>query len=357
MKSEISRYFFQMVKINSESGEEQNFLQFLSELFEKELNAQTVFDNYGNLIIKIKAKNSDKKEPILFCCHGDTVNPGKEIEPELKDGIICSRGDTVLGADDKAGITEILVALKESSQHPPVEILITRQEEMGLSGSSCLDEKLISAKNGYVIDTEALDEIIVGGPTRIEITIKVIGKAAHAVEPQNGISAIEVAANGISLLKTGWIDPETTVNVGLIEGGHVLNAVPEKATIQIECRSQKHQKCLQQSNLIKKTFQTVARAKGAKVEIETNMGIKAYSISENEDVVKVAKKAIQSAGLKPQTKIICGGTDATNLNAKGIKTAVLGTGGKLPHSKDENIAIKDMEKAVEICKGILKEYS
>jgi tripeptide aminopeptidase len=357
MKSDISKYFFQMVKINSESGEEQHFLQFLSELFKKELNAKTEFDNYGNLIIKIKAKNSNKKESILFCCHGDTVKPGKGIEPILKDGVIYSKSDTILGADDKAGITEILVALKEASQYPPVEILITRQEEIGLSGSSCLDERLIIAKSGYVIDTEALDEIIIGGPTRIEMLIKIIGKAAHAVAPQNGISAIEVAAHGIALLKTGWIDPETTVNVGLIEGGHVLNAIPEKATIQIECRSQKHQKCLQQSNLIKKTFQTVAKAKGARVEVEVSMGIKAYSISENSDVVKVAEKAIQSAGLKPQTKIICGGTDATNLNAKGIKTAVLGTGGKLPHSKDENIAIRDMEKAVEICKGILKEYS
>lgn len=357
MNSDISRYFFQMVKIDSESGEEQEFLQFLSNLFKKELKAETKFDNYGNLIAKVKAKNSDKKEPILFCCHGDTVNPGKGIEPKLTDGVICSRGDTILGADDKAGITEILLALKKASQYPPVEILITRQEELGLSGSSYLDIGLISATKGYVIDSEALDEIIIGGPSRAEITINITGKAAHAVEPQNGISAIEVAAHGISLLKTGWIDPETTVNIGLIEGGHVINAIPEKTTIQIECRSQEHQKCLQQSNLIKKTFQTVAKAKGAKVEVDINLGLRASRISENTDVVKVAKKAIESAGLKPKTKIICGGTDASNLNEKGIKTAVLGMGGKLPHSKDEHIAVKDMEKAIEICITILKEYS
>jgi tripeptide aminopeptidase len=357
MNSEISRYFFQMVKIDSESGEEQEFLQFLSNLFEEEFQAETKFDDYGNLIIKIKAKNSDKKEPILFCCHGDTVNPGKGIEPILRDGVIYSKGDTILGADDKAGITEILIALKKASQYPPVEILVTRQEEVGLSGSSYLDKDLINAKEGYVIDSELLDEIIIGGPSRAEITINITGKASHAVEPENGISAIEVAANAISLLQTGWIDDETTVNIGLIKGGHVLNAVPEKATIQIECRSKKHQKCIRQSKKIQKTFETVAKAKGAKSEAQISIELKASHISENAEVVKKAKKAIESAGLKPKTKIICGGTDASNLNEKGIETAVLGTGGKLPHSKDEHIAIKDMEKAIEICIGILKEYS
>jgi len=357
MKSDIARYFFQMVKIDSESGEEKKFLEYLSRLFEGELSAETQYDSYGNLIIRVKANNSQREEPILFCCHGDTVKPGKGIEPILKDGIIYSKSDTVLGADDKAGIAEILVALKRASQYPPVEILITRQEELGLSGSSYLNRTLIKAKKGYVLDSEALEEIIIGGPSRMEIMVKIIGKSAHAVEPEKGISSIEIAAHGISLLQTGWIDPVTTVNIGLIEGGQVLNAVPETTVIQIECRSQEHQKCLEQSRLIKKTFQTVAKARGAKAEIQMKLGLKASHISENAEIVRVAKKAIQTVGLKPQVKIICGGTDASNLNQKGIKTAVLGMGGKLPHSKDEHVAIKDMEKMIDILIEILKEYS
>ncbi|MFW6148801.1 MAG: M20/M25/M40 family metallo-hydrolase [Atribacterota bacterium] len=357
MKKDIADYFFEMVKIDSESGEEKEFLKFVECLFKKELDAKTQYDNYGNLIIKVSPKNSQRKEPILFCCHGDTVKPGKGIVPTLRDGIIYSKSDTILGADDKAGITEILFALKEASQYPPVEILITRQEEVGLSGSSFLDQSLIDSKNGYVLDSEVLEDIIIGGPSRIEMLVKIIGKSAHAAYPEDGISAIEIAAQGISLLQTGWIDPITTVNIGLIEGGQVINAVPEKVTIQIECRSLKHQKCLQQSRLIKKTFQTVAKARGAKAEIQTKLELKASRIAENAEVVRVAKKAIQSVGLKAKTKIICGGTDASNLNLKGIKTAVLGIGGKLPHSKNENIAIVDMEKAIEILKAILTEYS
>ena len=102
--------------------------------------------------------------------------------------------------------------------------------------------KFVKGKKGYVLDSEALEEIIIGGPSRIEMDIKIIGKAAHAVE--RNMVFPEIAAHAISLLKTGWIDPITTVNIGLIEGGHVLNAVPENASVQIECRSQNHKRCL-----------------------------------------------------------------------------------------------------------------
>ncbi len=357
MSNDIVKYFFQMVKIDSESGEEQKFLKFLADLFQKELKAHTEYDSYGNLIIRVKAKNSQKSEPILFSCHADTVKPGKGIEPFLEKGVIRSKGETILGADDKAGIAELLVALLKAPQYPPIEILITRQEEIGLIGSSFAETNLLKAKKGYVLDSEALEEIIIGGPSRIEMDIKIIGKAAHAVEPEHGISAIEIAAHAISLLKTGWIDPITTVNIGLIEGGHVLNAVPENASVQIECRSQNHKRCLEYSRSIRGTFQTVARARGARVEIQSKQALKAYQISENSEVVKIAKKAIQSAGLIPKAVVICGGTDAANLNKKGITTAALGFGGNLPHSKDENIALADMEKAVDIIIAILREYS
>lgn len=357
MEDSLKKYFVEMVKIDSESGEEQEFLRALESLFQRELNAKTVYDSYGNLILRVKGRNSNIKEPLLFCCHADTVKPGKGIEAVLENGIIRSKGDTILGADDKAGISEILVALQRASQYPPIEILITREEERGLLGSKFLDRSLLESKKGYVLDSEALQEIIIGGPSRVEMTIRIIGKAAHAVEPEYGISAIEVAAQAISLLKTGWIDPITTVNIGLIEGGQVLNAVPENTTIQLECRSQKHKRCLEQSRLIKNTFQTVAKARGARLEIESKLGLRSYQISENNEVVKVAKKAIQLIGLKPVTKIICGGTDASNLNEKGIATAVLGTGSKLPHSKSENISIADMERAVNVIINILKEFS
>lgn len=343
-----------MVKIDSESGEEEKFLKFLSNLFAKELDAHCEFDDYGNLIAHIFGKNSQGQSPILFCCHGDTVRPGKVIQPILLNGIIRSKGNTILGADDKAAIAELLEAIRNASQYPPIEIVITRQEEVGSLGSKNLDIDFLKAKAGYVLDYKTLQDIIVGGPSLMEINIKIIGKAAHAVEPQNGISAIEVAAHAICSLKTGWIDKETTVNIGMIKGGEVINAVPEQATVQIECRSQNHDKCLSQSNIIIGTFERVAHTQKAKTEVNMDLKLNAYRISKDAKVVKIAKRAVSKMGMNPRVKSICGGNDASNLNRKGIQTAVLGTGGKLPHNKDEYIAVKDMLEAVKILQEIFK---
>lgn len=110
MTKELVDTFFGMVWISSESGEEKEFIIYLKDLFAKEFKAKCTTDSYGNLIIKIAAKNSTRREPVLFGVHADTVKPGKNIEPILRDGIIRSKGETILGADDKAGIAELFEA-------------------------------------------------------------------------------------------------------------------------------------------------------------------------------------------------------------------------------------------------------
>ena len=358
MNKKLIDTFFKMVHIDSESGEEKEFISYLKELFTKELKAKSSIDNYGNLIVKIPAKNTTRTEPVLFGLHADTVKPGKNIEPILKDGIIRSKGETILGADDKAGIAELFEAIRTAEQHPPLEIVVSREEEVGLKGSKNIDISLLDSKTGFLIDMDALDAIVIGGPSYMSIDVDITGKAAHAgMEPEKGISSIKAASYAISMLKEGWIDEETTVNVGIIKGGQILNAVPEKTDVKIECRSQSHEKCLRQSNLIKEVFLTAAKTVGAQAEVKTELLIKASQISEDAEVVKVAKRAVSSVGLKPNVRIICGGTDASNYNAKGIETVVIGMGVKAEHTKEENIAVADMEKAVDIIQYIFKELS
>ena len=115
MSKELIDIFFNMVRISSESGEEKEFVSYLKDLFTKELKAKCSIDNYGNLIVKIPAKNTTRTEPVLFGLHADTVKPGKNIEPILKDGIIRSKGETILGADDKAGIAELFEAIRTAA--------------------------------------------------------------------------------------------------------------------------------------------------------------------------------------------------------------------------------------------------
>jgi len=257
MSEKLINTFCKMVQISSESGNEKDFIYYLKDLFTKELGADCVLDNFGNLIAKIPAKSSSSVEPIFFGVHADTVKPGENIEPVLKDGIIYAKGETILGADDKAGIAELFEAIRTADCYPPIEIVVSREEETGLKGSKNIDESLLQSKMGFVIDTDNLMDIIVGGPSYMSIKVDITGKAAHAgMEPEKGISSIKAASYAISTVKEGWIDDETTVNVGVIRGGEVLNAVPEKTEVKVECRSQTHEKCLRRSDLIKRIFLT-----------------------------------------------------------------------------------------------------
>lgn len=358
IKNKYIEKFLEMVQINSESSEEKNFINYLNKFFEDEFKAKVIIDDYGNLIIKIPAKNSQCEEPILFGVHADTVKPGRDIIPILENGIIRSKGNTILGADDKAGITELYKGIKKAKKYPPIEIVITREEEIGSIGAKHLDYSLIKSKKGFVVDG-ILGEVIIGGASRMVIEVNVIGKSAHAgMRPEEGISSIKAASYAISILKEGWIDKETNVNVGLITGGRALNAVPERTTVQIECRSQSHKKCLYQTNLIKEVFYTAAKSIGCKIDVKMELSMKAYKIPENLEIVQIAKKAAEDVGFKKvKLRVVCGGTDASCYNKRNIETVVIGTGTKKSHTIDENISIKDMRKAANIIRNILQELS
>ena len=124
----------EMVSFSSESGEEKEFIEFTKTKFQQEFNRRCQVDNYGNLIYKIPLKNSLASEPLMFAAHTDTVRPGKGVKPVVRNGVIYSSGDAVFGADCKGGIAEILEAVLSVPQHPPLEIVITREEEIGCVG-------------------------------------------------------------------------------------------------------------------------------------------------------------------------------------------------------------------------------
>ncbi|KPJ68367.1 hypothetical protein AMJ44_06590 [candidate division WOR-1 bacterium DG_54_3] len=349
MSKRLIDVFFQMVRIDSESGNEKTFLNYLADLFRNDLGAVCVFDAFGNIIASVPAKNCIGKPTILFNCHGDTVKPGTGIEPIVVDGVIRSKGDTILGADDKAGISELYEAVFTTDHHPELEIVITREEETGLMGARHLDVTEMKARMGFVLDGDKLNSIVIGGPSHMIIDVEIKGKAAHAgMEPEKGISAIRAASHAISIIKEGWVDSETTCNVGIIEGGQIRNGVPEKVSIKAECRSLNHDTCIAYSNTVKEAFEVSARAIGAVADVKLDLAYRAVRIPEDASVLNTARKALEKTGLTPDTRIVCGGTDASILNGKGIQSVVLGIGCRAEHSKDEHIYVSDMETVVRV---------
>ncbi len=354
MSERMIEQFMEMVRIDSESGEEQAMIAYLADEFKK-LNADTIIDGYGNLIAKLPAKGCNIEEPVLLSCHADTVQPGKGIKPQLKDGVIRSDGTTILGADDKAGIAELLEALRIAEIHPPLEIAISRQEEVGLLGVKNMDYKLLSAKKGFLLDNDTLETIVIGGPSYFAIDVEIKGRAAHAgMEPEKGINAIYAAAKAISALRLGRLDEETTANVGVIKGGIIRNGVPDSASFLAECRSLTHDKAQKLADDMVATISKEVESVGATAEIKVDNLCKAVDIPPDSETVKIAKQALEKAGIKAETTFITGFTDASIYNNKGIEVAVVGIGAKLEHSTKEHIYVEDMEKALTMIVEILR---
>lgn len=346
--------FLEMVQIDSESGDEATFLTWLKPRIEA-LGGTADFDAYGNLLGTVPAKGSSA-DPILLSCHGDTVKPGKGIRPVMADGVIRSSGETILGADDKAGIAEMLEALRVAPVHPPIEIAISRQEEVGLLGVKAMDMSRLTAKKGFLLDNDVLDTLIIGGPSYFALDVKVTGRAAHAgMEPEKGINAIAAAARAISALRLGRLDHETTANVGIIQGGLIRNGVPEVCTFMAECRSLDHAKAQALAEEMVAILEREIPANGAQLQLTVNNMCKAVKIDgEAAWTVKTAKAALAKQGIQAEAAMMTGFTDASIYNNLGIEMVVVGIGARLEHSNQEHIHVEDMERAVAMMVEILR---
>ncbi len=354
MSERMIEQFMEMVRIDSESGNEATMIEYLHKTF-SEMGADSVIDSYGNLVARFPEKGCSGKDPILLSCHADTVMPGQGIKPVLKDGVIRSEGDTILGADDKAGIAEMLEALRIAEVHPPVEVAISRQEEVGLLGVKNMDFGRITAKIGFLLDNDTLDTIVIGGPSYFAIDVDIKGRSAHAgMEPEKGINAIQAAARAISALELGRLAADTTANVGVIKGGLIRNGVPDAASFLAECRSLDHEKGQALADKMVETIKSEVEGFGASVEIKVDNLCRAVDIPEDSISVEISKKALKTVGIDAETTFITGFTDASIYNNKGIEVAVVGIGARLEHSTEEHIHVADMEKALKMIVEIMR---
>jgi len=354
MSERMLQQFMEMVQIDSESGNEARFMSYLLDQVVA-VGGSAASDDYGNLIATFDAVGCEGVEPILLSCHGDTVKPGVGIEPVLADGVIRSRGETILGADDKAGIAEVLEALRVAPVRPPIEFAVSRQEEVGLLGVKEMDFSRLTARRGFLMDNDTLDTIVIGGPTYFAIDVAVGGRSAHAgMEPEKGINAIQAAAKAIAALPLGRIDHETTANVGVISGGIIRNGVPDACSFLAECRSANHDKAVALSEEMGSTLRREIEAAGATVEIQVDEMCRAVEIPEEAWSVRIAKEALATVDIDAGAVFMTGFTDASIYNNRGIEMAVIGIGAQNEHSTEECIEVADMEKAVKMLVEIFR---
>ncbi|RKD30063.1 M20/M25/M40 family metallo-hydrolase [Thermohalobacter berrensis] len=359
--------FLELVKINSHSGKEGKIAKVLIDKL-KDLGLEVTQDNAGekvggetgNIIARLKG---NKKAPaILFSCHMDTVKPGENVKPVIKDGVIYSDGTTVLGADNKAGIAAVLEGLRLIKEnkiaHGDVEIVFSIWEEGGLFGSKNLDYDKVTAKYGFVLDSGGSPgEIINVGPCQDKINAKIVGKPSHAgVAPEEGVSAIMIAARAINNMKLLRVDEETTANIGIIQGGEATNVVTPEVHIKGEARSLKEDKLSAQTNHMIKALKESAEYFGGKVEIDAERVYPAFTIDENDEIIIKVKEAMSRIGIKGYTKATGGGSDTNIFNGNGIKSVNLGIGEKKPHTLEEHISIIDLVNSAKMVYEIIKVF-
>lgn len=358
--------FIEMVQITSLSLKEKTFAEYLINKLNS-MGIDTYVDNAGeecngstgNIIARLKG-NTDAPS-VLIGAHMDTVVPGENIRPQIRDGFIYSDGTTILGADDKAGIAAILEAIryiKENNlKHGDIELVFFIAEEGGLYGSKYLDYSKINSKMAFVLDSSGpIGDVIIQGPAQMRIEATFNGKAAHAgIAPEKGISAIQVAARAIDRMKLLRIDHETTANIGKIQGGSATNIVCDSVNTLFEARSLDNDKLKAQADHMVDCINTACKEYGTTCDVKTTLNYPAFTIAKDLEIAKLITKAIEGIGQKANLKSTGGGSDTNILNGNGVTSVTLAIGMNNVHTTSENIAIDSIVKSAELVVSIVQQ--
>ncbi|MBQ8922232.1 MAG: M20/M25/M40 family metallo-hydrolase [Oscillospiraceae bacterium] len=363
----LSADFLALAAASSESLNERCIADLLTEKLHElgfsvyEDNAGALLGgNAGNLYGYLAGALSGA--PLLLSAHMDTVRPGHNKRPILhEDGTFTSDRTTVLGADDCAGIAEILEGIRSVQEsgipHRSIEVLFPVAEEIYIQGSGVFDFRRIQAKEAYVLDMSGpVGSAAVRAPSLISFRVTVTGRASHAgFAPENGIHAIKAAAIAIAKLPQGQIDPETTANIGTITGGAEKNIVPEQCICTGEVRSFSHARALQHIDEIRQAFSEAASACGAVSEMETREILRAYDVPAEAPVVQRFVRVCKQMGLPAELRRTFGGSDNHNFLKAGISGIVLSCGMNRVHSTDESVTLPELEQGASLVAGLIAD--
>jgi tripeptide aminopeptidase len=316
---------------------------------------EKVGGNVGNLIAHWDG-DSPNASPFLLSAHMDTVAPGEGVAPVLEGTILRSDGRTVLGGDDKSGVAiicEVLRVLKEKKLHcGALDVVFTICEEAGLIGAKCLDISRLRARTGLVLDSDSVGFLFTKAPAANRFEFIVHGLEAHAgVCPEKGISAIQIAAEGISRMKLGRIDAETTANIGVIEGGVAVNIIPNTVLLKGEARSHNEEKLTRQTEHMTRCLEEAAarheltldgRVFRGSVEAKIERDYDRLDVSDDSPLVHLVRAAGKNLGIEVKTQSTGGGCDANVFNKKGLEVANLSTGMREIHTVKEWLDLNDL---------------
>jgi tripeptide aminopeptidase len=355
--------FARLCEIPSPTGEEREVadavldeLRGLGADVAEDASATPAEAGAGNLIARIPGSGEGW---LSFFAHLDTVPHEGPIEVVRENGAFRSRGDTILGADNKAAVT-VLMELAAGHLADPallgLELVFTVAEEDGLRGARELDVSTLRAPFGFVLDhATPIGEVIVAAPTYKRLIAEFTGREAHAgINPEDGNSAIVAAAAAIAQMELGRLDEETTANVGMIEGGTASNVVAGHCRILGEARSVDGERAAATIGEMVDACTWAAGEQGCDVDAQVIEMFRGYRLDLKSEAVSVASEALRGTGHEPRLVATGGGSDANALVARDYDAVLLANGTEANHTPEERVtegAILDM---YEVCEAAIE---
>lgn len=389
--------FLRYVKIDTQSDATSKTIpstekqKNLGKILVKELKAIGVadakLDKFGQVIGTIPANTTKQVPVICFCshmdtspdCSGENVKPivhknyqGGDIvlpddtaqvlrpseHPHLADqignDIVTASGTTLLGADNKAGLAEIMDAANFLMTHPEVKhgeikILFTPDEEIG-RGVDKVNVKKLGAKFAYTVDGEKAGSIEDETFSADGVLITIHGVSAHPGFAKGKMeSAIKIASEIVAALPKDKLSPETTDGRDGFIHPVVMEGMVEKATVRFIIRDFTDEKLAEHEDLLRKTMNKVLKKypnSTAEFKVTVQYRNMKKVLDKHPEIMQNAIEAIQRAGLKPEPSSIRGGTDGSRLSFMGLPCPNIFAGEHAFHSKLEWVSVQDMEAAV-----------
>jgi tripeptide aminopeptidase len=278
------------------------------------------------------------------------------LQDQIGHDIVTASGTTLLGADNKAGVAEIVTAAAHLIAHPEIphgaiRIAFTPDEEVG-RGTQHFDVARFGAAYAYTMDGGSRGEIEVESFSADAITVTFHGFNTHPGYARGRmVNAIKVAAAFIDRLPADALSPETTSGHDGFVHPYVVQASVERTAVRLLVRDFVTAGLADKEGMIERLArEAAARYPGARVEIaieESYRNMKEI-LDGHAAVAEHAREAIRRAGLEPRSQPIRGGTDGSRLSFMGLPTPNLFAGEHNFHSRLEWVSVQDMEKAVEV---------
>lgn len=400
IRDRVLERFLRYVQIDTQSVEEAESYPSTAKQFDllrplvEELRAiglaDAAIDEWGYVMATIPATTKKSGVPVIgFLAHVDTSPemPGEGVKPivhrdyqgqdlvlpddetavlrfaenpalaeQIGSDIVTASGTTLLGADNKAGVAEIVTAAEYLVKHPEIahgaiRVGFTPDEEVG-RGTEHFDVAKFGAKFAYTMDGETLGEVESESFSADSMIITFQGFNTH---PGYGkgrlINSIKIAADFITRLPKATLSPETTGGYESYVHPYVLNASVERTSVKLLIRDFKTEGLKEKEGFLATLARTtVADWPGATVEMRIDESYRNMRevIDQHPEIVENAREAIRRAGLVVRERPIRGGTDGSRLSFMGLPTPNLFAGEHNFHSRLEWVSAQDMEKAVEV---------